>query len=260
MGKVKIVNHKNLLFVLLVMLLAPQANAFWGSTSKAVTAITKNSKALSKDAIIRLSRLSDESQGTAKVGKKLGKLNLPNDVLEDAFLRIAIYQGKLTKESAEGMFSRLGGIPGFRETLRKVIGNSEKGTIGHLNELKIADNASTHRFRIIGIGGRFNDGLKKAGTDIDILIERSGKIFAIEAKNYAPTTNLPMDKFRADLDTLVTHRNKTGSIPVFTLTQKPQSVRDFKVLELEAKKREIHLIIGTPGEQIEQIKMLSKIL
>jgi hypothetical protein len=158
------------------------------------------------------------------------------------------------------MFSRLSGVPGFRATLKKIVGNSDKGTTGHLNELKIADTASMHRFKVIGIGKKFNDGIKKSNTDIDIIIEKSGKTFAIEAKNYASKTKLPMIKFRADLDTLVAHRSQNNSIPVFTITHKPQNVRDFKILELEAKKRDIHLIIGTPEEQIQQINMLSKIL
>ena len=92
-----------LVFLLLAM---PQANAFWGFAAKITWKITKISsspKTLPVDEIIRLSKLSDEVNGTAKVGNKLGKLHLPNDVHEDAFLRIAIYQRIVTRTEAEGI-------------------------------------------------------------------------------------------------------------------------------------------------------------
>ncbi len=83
-----------ILFLLLIAIAIPQANAFFGFSTKAISAISKNVKVLAEDEIIRLSKLSDEIQGTKKVGKELGKLNLPDDVLEDVFIRIAIYQKK----------------------------------------------------------------------------------------------------------------------------------------------------------------------
>ena len=189
-------------------------------------------------------------------------MNLPDDVLEDTFLRIAIHQGKINRETAEGMFSRLNGIPGFRTTLRKIIGNSDIGTIGHLNELEIADTAAMNGFKILGIGDKFVDGLKKAPTDIDILLEKKGKLFTIEAKSYASTTKMPMDKFRADLDTLVIYKNQSTDnvVPIFTITNKPDDIRYLEMLQHESDKRGVQLIFGSPQSQIEQIKILGDIL
>ena len=253
----------SILFLLFFVIISvPQANAFWGfafKTVKAISAISKNAKVLSKDEIIRLSKLLNEVKGTKKVGKELAKLNLPEDVLEDTFLRIAIYQKKLTRKEAEEMFSRLSGTPGFHKTLRKIIGQSEKVTKGHLNELRIADAASKNGFKVVGIGERFVDGIKKSPTDIDIVLKKGGKKFAIEAKDY--DQKIPMDKFRADLDTLVAYKRSNNSvIPVFTITKKPDDIRYLERLKYEAKKRGVQLIFGNPGEQIEQIKMLEKIL
>ena len=255
----------SILFLLLFTIAIPQANAFWGFTTKAISAISaisKNVKVLPEDEIIRLSKLSDKIQGTKKIGKELGKLNLPDDVLEDAFIRIAIHQKKLTRETAERMFSRLSGVPGFRSTLRKIVGNSDVGTVGHLNELKIADAASVNGFKVIGIGEKFSDGLKKAPTDIDVLLKKGEKIFAIEAKSYASTTKITMDKFRGDLDTLVAYKNMHGEnvIPVFTITNKPHDLSYLKRLHYEANKRGVQLVFGKPQEQIEKIKMLGSIL
>ena len=251
-----------ILFLLLFTIAIPQANAFWGVTTKAISEISNNVKVLPEDEIIRLSKLSDEIHGTKKVGNELGKLNLPDDALEYTFIRIAIHQKKLTRETAERMFSRLSGIPGFRPTLRKIIGNSDVGTVGHLNELKIADAASVNGFKVLGIGEKFSDGLKKAPTDIDVLLEKNGKLFAIEAKSYASTTKIPMDKFRGDLDTLVAYKNMNGNnvVLVFTITNKPNDFRYLKMLQHESNKRGVQLIFGKPQEQVEQIKMLDSIL
>jgi len=256
-------NKKYLLFILIFAFATPQANAFWGLVaSKTISAISKSEKILPEKGIIRLSKLSDEIGGTAKVGRELGKLNLPKEVLEDSYLRIAIHQKKLTRNEAEKMFSRLSGTSGFRQTLRKVIGNNNVGTIGHLNELRIADNASINGFKVLGIGEKFSDGLKKSLTDIDILLKRNGKVFAIEAKDYASTTKLQLDKFRADLDTLVSYKNKNSKhvIPIFTITNKPTDPRYLTLMQHDADKRGVQLIFGNPQEQIEQIKMLEKIL
>jgi len=159
---------KKLLFVMLAFVLMgiTQANALLpaGVIGKDIGAIIKHLQALSKEEIIRLSKLSDEVGGTAKIGKELGKLNLPNEVLEDAFMRIAIYQNKITRKEAEEMFSKLSQTEGFRTTLRKIIGNSDIVTAGHLNELRIANTAASHGFKVISIGAKFDDPTKKALT------------------------------------------------------------------------------------------------
>ncbi|MBB1125621.1 hypothetical protein [Thiospirillum jenense] len=245
------------LIVIVFAALISQANSAWGLMTQSIAAITENTQALSDNDIVRLSKLSDEVKGTQKVGKELGELNLPNDVLEDAFLRIAIYQEKLDRQTAEGMFARLTGVPGFRATLRKIIGNNRAVTIGHLNELRIAESAVTNGFKVLGIGEKFNDGLKKGATDIDLLLNKKDRLFAIEAKNYASTTKIRLDRFRADLDTLVAYKNANSNHVVLfcTITNKPDNLSYLQALQSETDKRGIQLIFGLPQAQIEQIKM-----
>lgn len=86
--------------------------AFWATGTIAVTSlfkITKSNQALHTDEIVQLSKLSDEAQGTVKVGKYLGSKNLPNHVLEDAYLRMAVHQNKISRYEAESCakFSQL---------------------------------------------------------------------------------------------------------------------------------------------------------
>jgi hypothetical protein len=161
------------------------------------------------------------------------------------------------------MFERLRGTEGFRTTLRKVIGNSDVKTAGHLNELRIADTASQYRFTVKHIGEPFDDGVKAADTDIDVLLERGGRIVAIEAKDYAPTTPIPMDKFRADMGSLTQYAAsdpKRRVIPVFSITNIPDDANAWRMLQLETDRRGIQLIVGSPEQQIEQIKVLAEIL
>ena len=237
------IRHVLILFFLFVN----QANGFWGIEAS-IAKIVSSSKALSSKMIIRLSDLSGEMNGTLKAGKKLSKLNLPNDVLEDTYLRIAIHQKKITRKQAESMYIRLTGTPGFRTTLRKITGNNVPGTAGHLNELQIADKASLNGFKVKGIGVKFNDGQKKALTDIDIVLKKNSNIFAIEAKNYASTSKIPLDKYRADLDTLAIYRSQHSQkvIPVFTMTNIPQDSGYLKIMQNEANKRDVQLIFGSP--------------
>ena len=92
------------IFLVLLLLVAPQADAFWGFASKTtykISKISKSSKALPDDEIIKLSKLSDETKGAAKIGRKLDDLDLPNEVLEDTYMRIAIHQKKVTRKEKQ---------------------------------------------------------------------------------------------------------------------------------------------------------------
>jgi len=230
---------------------------------KLVGKLIKSSKALSPKQIAKFAKVLEETKGTKKLGKLLGKMNLKNEVLEDTFMRLAIYQKKIDAKEAKEMFLNLSNTKGFRTTLRKVIGNGTNKTAGHLNELKIANSATKNGFKVKGIGETFVDGIKKSATDLDIVLRKKGKVFAIEAKDYASSTPIPLDKFRGDMDTLVSYVNKNSSdkiIPIFSMTNKPNSAVKLKQLEKIAEKKGVQLIFGNPDEQIVQIKLLGEIL
>jgi len=225
--------------------------------------LIKSSKAFSPKQIAKFEKVLEETKGTEKLGKLLGKMNLKNDVLEDTFMRLAIYRKKIKAKEAKEIFLNLSGTKGFRTTLRKVIGNSGNKTAGHLNELKIANSATKNGFKVKNIGERFVDGIKKSATDLDVLLKRKGKTFVIEAKDYSSKTSIPLDKFRGDMDTLVSYVNKNSSekvIPIFSMTNKPNSALKLKQLEKMAEKKGVQLIFGNPQEQVEQIKLLGEIL
>lgn len=254
---------KSILILLILCLNLSSLEAFWGIAVKSGYKAIQHSKAFSRTEIIRLSKITDEVQGTKKLGKILAIKNLPNPVLEDTFIRIAIHQRKISSNEASQFYKNLSGVTGFRETLRKIIGNNPQGTMGHLNELKIANEGAKSGFKVIGIGKKFDDGVKNSLTDIDVLLHKNGKDILIEAKKYSSSTKMPIDKFKADLDTLNIYGDnisKGKSIKVFSFTQKPYDEKLLKQYQYWADKKGVQLIFGTPAEQMEKIKILEKIL
>ncbi len=234
---------------------------FVSQASKVVSALIRHPNVVSTKEIRSLAELGKKTGGTKEIGKILGAKNLPSTVLEDAYMRIAIQQNKITRVEAEGMMSRLSGTPGFRTTISKVIGNSDIKTAGHLNELRIADDAVQKRYKVKGIGYTFDDGIKSSPTDIDVLLVKNGRTVAIEAKNYLSSTSVPMDKFRADMDTLVefARRDSSGTVlKVFSITNRPANSSVWRMLNLEAERRGVQLIEGTPAQQIMLIERLLK--
>ena len=253
--------------IVIITMITISANAYSRTIAtvaiKAYSAISKSSKVLPDSEIAKLSKMSDGFKGTRQVKKYIGKLNLPQDIREDSYLRIAVHQKKLSSDEAKSMFTNLKGTEGFSSTLSKVIGNNIQGTKGHLNELRIANSASKSGFKVVAIGKKFNDGVKNSLTDIDILLRKNNKDILIEAKKYSPDTKMPIEKFKSDLDTLVIYGNKISkskSMKVFSFTEKPTNRELLKQYQFWADKKGVQLIFGTPEEQVEQIKMLEKIL
>lgn len=252
---------------LLALCMTLPAHAFLGlsakSASTAISTFIKYQKSLPDEEIVRLSNIAKQSGGTKVVGKELGKLNLPKDTLEDVYMRIAVHQSKLSREEADGMFSRLHGTPGFRSTLSKIIGASSIKSSGHLYELRIADMATQHGAKVKGIGERFDDGIKQGITDIDVLLEIKGRPVAIEAKDYLSTTPIPLDKFRADMISLTQYaksQSPSKVITAFSISNKPNDALSLRILEKEAEKHNVELIFGNPQQLIIQLKQLQEIL
>lgn len=251
-----------LLNILLITSLLSNSLMFKYSV-KTISTLMKNEKSLVDEEIISLSQISDSINGTKKINKYIGSLNLSQNVREDIYLRIAIYQNKLTRQDAEVMLQNLKGVEGFSSTLSKIIGNNPSGTLGHLNELRIANTAVQRGFKVIAIGKKFDDGIKGQLTDIDVLLSKNGRDILIEAKNYKSTTKMDLIKYRADLDTLNIYNTNVSdgkSLKIFTFTKEPESSELLKQYQFWANKKGIQLIFGSPEEQIEQIKMLERIL
>jgi len=243
------------------------AQAWLGPSAKAaamvIKPLIKHPQSLPENEIVRFAQLGRQTGGTKLIGQELSTLRLPSAVLEDTYMRIAIQQSKIQRAEAEGMIGRLNGVPGFQSTLSKIVGNSDIKTSGHLNELRIADHAAQRGYEVRGIGMPFIDANKGAPTDIDVLLQRRGKVIAIEAKDYLPTTSIPLDKFRADMVTLKEYAKHHGTervVKVFSMTHQPNDELSKRLLDKEAFRHGVELIYGAPEEQVIQIIQLEKLL
>lgn len=229
--------------------------------------ITRIVGALSEKEIIKLSILSKTPGGTKQVGKILGNLRLPDEIRGDTYLRIAIHQGTILRREAEEIYSSLSKVSGFSTTLRKIIGNSLPKTKGHLNELRIANEASKHGFEVMEIGKKFDDPIKKASADIDVILRKKDILFPMEVKDYDKFKLSDMNMLRRDMDTLVAFKKRHSNVnpddsvtPVFTITNRPTNHQLKRLMLAEAQKRGVQLIFGAPLEQIEKIKLLESII
>ncbi|GEM_PF-1840115 len=245
---------------------AEPAEAFWGAVArvaaKQAPKLGKVADALSEEEVVVLARRSLESKGVHAVGQILAAKRLSDLALADAYLRILIQQGKITAAEADDIFKHLHQVPGLRATLRKASGVNPAQIQGHLNEVRIANAAAKRGFTVVEIGRKWDDGIKNGLTDIDVLIEKGGKTFAVEAKDYASTSTIPMDAFRADMDTLVAFRKANGPDchPIFTITNPPADPAMRRLLEKEAERRGVHLLYGSPDEQAILIDQLAEVL
>jgi hypothetical protein len=214
---------------------------------------------LPAEKIEEFARIAMKPGGTKIVRDEIGKMNLPEEVIEDTFARILVYQQRVDRAEADGWMRRLNGTPGFKGAMSKSMGASDANTIGHLNEVRIADSAAQANFKVHGIGIRFKDPNKKGDTDIDVLLERNGKVFAIEAKAYPANAAMPLDTFRADMLTLAEYRKANPQkqvVPVFAITNKPGNPDVWKLIEQAAKGHGVEPLAGSADDVVLQLPLL----
>lgn len=267
MNRMKCIFMVLLQFVAILTLYAShveQAQALSPSNGKAIaTLLLPASKyfkhALPAERVEEFARIAMKPGGTKIVRDEIGKLNLPEAVVEDTFARILVFQNRVERTEADGWMKRLTGTPGFKGAMSKSMGASEANTIGHLNEVRIADSGARANFKVHGIGVRFKDPNKKGDTDIDVLLERNGKLFAIEAKTYPANAAMPIDTFRADMLTLAEYRKANPQrqvISVFAITNKPVNPDVWKLIEHSAKGHGVEPLVGSADEVVVQLPLL----
>jgi len=247
--------------------LSENSSAFlgWKTGVKTVGKIIKLGKsegALPEKKIIELAEKIRVRGDVSDVRKMIGRMNLPDGVAADTFMRIAVHNKRLTRAEAEKMFVNLRRTKGFRAALSKINGVSPLQRKGHLNELRIANHGSENGFKVLAIGKKFDDGIKKNLTDIDVLFKKKNKTFAVEAKNWRNVVTGNLIEIRKDMDSLVAYKRKADSDAnlIFTFRNKPSDPKVKRMIDMEARKRGIEVIYGDPASVIYQIDQLSSIL
>ena len=213
--------------------------------------------------IQRWSEISQKAGGTRVVREELARRALPQAVIDDTFLRILVQQNRIDSAEARALYQRLHGIPGFGSALSKSMGASPANTLGHLTEVRMAHQAAEKGFMVRGIGVRFSDPNKRADTDIDVILEKGGHEFAIEAKAYPSDSIFPLDVFRADMLTLKVYKESNPNrkvTTVFWMTHEPDREGDLKLIQSAADHFGVELITALPEVGIHEIDALSRVL
>lgn len=236
-------------------LLAEPSMAFTGALVKL---LGKVEHAIPEEEVVKLTRQIAESGDLTKVATQLEKSGLSKTVLEDTYLRVAVNQSKLEKSEAEQMFHNLSGVDGFKETLRKVAGVNSNQVKGHLQELRIANSAKTHGLEVVSIGQKFDDGIKKQLTDMDVILKKDKSTFLIQSKNYESASSFNTVKLQGDADSLLQYKQAScrDCTPVFFFTTEPPS--NVRML-LTKTKPDVQIVVGDAESQVIQLKMLAEI-
>ena len=247
--------------------------AFKTATSKIIFKNLKRLDLLSpfikKADAIPLNKLDDLAgilksgpKGLAKLNKTLGKMNLSNAARQDIYLRLGIFKGVFKRSQADDLLRNLRNVDGFTGTLSKSIANNTRLSSGHLSELNIALDLKKRGGEILSLGEKFNDGIKKGLTDLDLKAVVNNKKVLAEIKNYNSDSSFNLINLRADMDSLVQYEKlnvvKDG-LKVLAISKKPTSKTTQKLLERAAKDRGVNLIYGSPEVITKKIKLLSRV-
>lgn len=228
---------------------------------RGAAALGKCRHALPDTEIARLADIASRKGGVKEVGQILGKMDLPGKygekaghlILQDTFLRIAVKNGHLTKTLADDALKHLSGTPGLTSLLRKINSVSPSQVKGHLRELEIALCTRERGFKTVSLGQKFADGIKGADTDLDILLRRGGKNFAVESKAYSGV--IPDSMAKADAKSLAAFCKKVkNTVPVFCFEKEPS-----KFTRWYLKKHKITYLCGTPQEIAAKLDFVSPI-
>lgn len=219
--------------------------------------VGKVKNALPEEEIIKYAKQIEKAGDWEIVKQILGKMKLSDEVLEDTFMRIAIYNKKIPQKEADEMFRTLKGTSGFRQTLSKICGVNDAKDKGHLFELRISRTGKDNGFDILEIGKRFNDNIKKGESDIDVILKKKQKLFAMECKDYSSSTNININDYLDDMNTLREfNKQNLGTIPVFVCKNIPDNQNTIMKLKDAAKLRNIELLFGSEDEIMTQLDLL----
>ena len=212
-------------------------------------------KAARSVALLSAAQIDDLARLPVKqAAQAIGKLKLSQETLERTYLSILISQGKISAKAAEELFKNLKGVPGFVSTMKKASSINPAQQMGHLFELKLANEARKQGFSVLGIGTKFRDFAKKGLTDMDLLLERGGRKVFIEAKNYPDVDWVSLPLFRRDMESLVHAKEVFGQAErCFIISNLPSNPNIVAALKAAAEKNGVKLVFGSAESAVSQV-------
>lgn len=219
------------------------------------TVLQGTRKAARSVALLSASQIDDLAGLPVKqAAQAIGKLKLSQETLERTYLSILISQGKISAKAAEELFKNLKGVPGFVSTMKKASSINPAQQMGHLFELKLANEARKQGFSVLGIGTKFRDFAKKGLTDMDLLLERGGRKVFIEAKNYPDVDWVSLPLFRRDMESLVHAKEVFGQAErCFIISNLPSNPNIVAALKAAAEKNGVKLVFGSAESAVSQV-------
>lgn len=207
-----------------------------------------------------LTNLTRQPNGLKEVGEILSSKGLTDLEKTAVYLKISAKKGLITQMEADEYFKNLKDVSGFSSTIRKMSGASSKGSSGHLAEIQQANAIKNAGWDVSNIGEKFNDGFKKKPTDIDLIFNNSNVKYIAEVKNYKENTNIILDEWRADMQSLgvfkrLQEKSGVNYEPIFIVRNIPKSERVRKTLEKDAKNFNVRLLYGEPDNIVQQLKL-----
>ena len=242
------------LFLISAILLIPKADAFLGipvsSTSKVIRLLGKVDGALPQSQIDEFAQIALRPQGSREVGQILGKMNLPESVREDTYLRILAAQNKIKPAEADELLVNLKGTPGFVSVMKGSLSGQMDSSLGHIHELRLATAAKKSGFNVLNVSEDVVDEARRGGmSEIDIVLSYKNKTIAIESKGRYVT----LDQYRPQLDAIQKYTDAQGkkAVPIAAFREAPD---DLVMKEIE--RRGVYLVIGDAESQATQMKVI----
>lgn len=230
--------------------------------SQAYSGLVSAGYRLSNPIVKKLAEMGTKN-GSKAVGQELGQIasKIPTAhravFLEHAYIDILVQQGKFTLNKADELIRNLSGVKGFQSAMSKACGLSDAKTKGHLYEIMVANEFKKKGY-FVEIGKKFVDQIKKAPTDIDVLVSKNGNNFALELKNYNPKA-VGYDSAitcRADMESLAAYAKEfTNTEVFFVMSRKPSDPNIAKLIEAYAVQSNVKLIYATESEVVRLVTL-----
>lgn len=231
----------------------PESHAFVGQVLK-----------ISTKTAIKLAQLG-KTKGSKYVGEELMKLaeKVPAAqrlrFIEHSYAEILVRQGRLTAAQADDIVRNLSGTPGFRSALSKMSGISDAKASGHGFEVLTANALKKSGYDIVAIGQRFDDGIKNAMTDIDLIAKKGRTTYIFELKNYRPQSidHNALINFRGDMQSLNAYARQNSNVrSIFAISSRPVDKGTEALLQAAAKSQNVQLFYGDSNSIPMMLEMM----
>jgi hypothetical protein len=215
---------------------------------------------------IEIRRLADElgqPDGWAKVRSALDARRLSGASRSDALTRLAVARGVMTRDEGVDMYRRLVSVPGYDGTVSRLLWNNDAVVRGAAQELRLARNLSARGVKVLKLEDKFDDGLKAAPTDIDVVVRKVDTDLPIEVKDYKDLSRTQLQETLVpDIGSLRAYSQQASSqriqCPIMAITSRPSDPQVELELRDAADLAGVRVVYGSAEVLAEKIAFLGE--